>query len=96
MGISEPPGNRDKKIIAPARGQKLGYTTSHSYFAQLGSLIFERWEGSKMKEVGVPVKNIMYLICLFLNKEESNTCNYLMGVYVLMWNCLYDRMNKLF
>lgn len=49
-----------------------------------------------MKEVSVPVKNTMYLICLFLKKEESNTCNYLMGVYVLIWNCLYDRRNKLF
>lgn len=37
-----------------------------------------------MKEVGVPVRNIMYFICLFLKKEESNTCNYLMGVYVLI------------
>lgn len=87
-------GNRNK-MTAPVRGQKLGCTTSHSYFARLGSLIFESWEGGKMKEVSVPVKN-MYLICLFLKKEESNTCNYLMGVYVLMWNCLYDRMNKLF
>lgn len=49
-----------------------------------------------MKEVSVPVKNIIFLICLFLKKEESNTCNYLMGCYVLIWNCLCDRMNKLF
>lgn len=49
-----------------------------------------------MKEVGVPVKNIIYLICLFLKKEESNTCNYLMGIYVRIWNCLYDGINKWF
>lgn len=71
-------------MIAPARRQKVGYATSHSYSAQLGSLIFESWEGGKMKEVGVPAKNIVYLICLFLKKEESNTCNYLMGICVLI------------
>lgn len=78
--------NRDKMTV-PARGLKSGYTTSHSSSAQLGSPACDGWEGGKMKE-GVPAKTIVYLICLFLKKEETNICNYLVGIYVLIWNCL--------
>lgn len=49
-----------------------------------------------MEGEGVPAKTRIYLICLFLKKEEANTCNYLVGIYVHIWNCLYDRTNKLF
>lgn len=49
-----------------------------------------------MKEEGVPAKNIIYLTCLFLKKDKPNICNYLVGIYVLIWNCLCDRTNKLF
>lgn len=31
----------------------------------------ESWEGGKMKEEGVPAKNIMYLICHFLRKKPT-------------------------
>lgn len=49
-----------------------------------------------MNEEGVPAETKIYLICLFLKKEQTNICNYLVGIYVLIWNCLCDRTNKLF
>lgn len=45
-------------MIAPFRGQKLGYAISHRSFAQLGSLAFESCRGGKVEGEGVPAKNI--------------------------------------
>lgn len=33
-----------------------------------------------MEGEGVLAKNIIYLICLFLKKEETTICNYLVGI----------------